>query len=159
MIERIPTVSTPGSGCTYAVVGDRYRFLATGDDTDGRYAFFEAMVYPGGGPPPHVHSREDEGFYVLEGEVAFDIDGTRRTAAPGTMLNVPIGALHSFKNETDRPAKMLIWVTPAGIEKMFQEIGTLVADSSTMPSPPTQAEIERIMAVAPQYGIEIKMPQ
>jgi hypothetical protein len=52
------------SGCTYAVVGDHYRFLATGDDTEGRYAFFEALVYPGGGPPPHVQSREDEAFFV-----------------------------------------------------------------------------------------------
>jgi len=158
MIQRIPKISTPGSGCTYAVVGNRYRFLATGDDTDGRYASFEALVYPGGGPPPHVHSREDEGFFILEGEVAFYIDGARRTAGPGTMLNVPIDLVHSFKNETERPAKMLVWAVPAGLDKMFQEAGTRVTDPSIVPSPPTPAEIERIMAVAPRYGIEIKVP-
>ncbi len=159
MIERMPKISLPGSGSTYSVVGDLYRFLATGDDTDGRYAFFEAAVFPGGGPPPHIHSREDEGFYVLEGEVAFYVDGNLRVAGPGTMLNVPVGVLHSFKNETDRPAKMLIWVAPAGIERMFQEIGSLVSDPSMAPSPPTPADIERILAVAPRYGIEIKLPQ
>jgi len=154
----MPKISMPGSGSTYAVGGDLYRFLATGDDTDGRYAFFEAAVFPGGGPPPHIHSREDEGFYVLEGEVAFYVDGNLRVAGPGTMLNLPVGVLHSFKNETDRPASMLIWVAPAGIEKMFQEIGTLVSDLSMAPSRPTPADIERILAVAPRYGIEIKVP-
>ncbi len=158
MIERMPKISMPRSGCTYAVVGDLYRFLATGDDTDGRYAFFEAAVHPGGGPPPHLHRREEEGFYVLEGEVAFYVDGSRRAAGPGTMLNLPVGVLHWFENETDRPARMLIWVAPAGIERMFQEVGTLVADPSIVPSPPSPTDIERIMAIAPSYGIEIKVP-
>jgi quercetin dioxygenase-like cupin family protein len=63
-----PTVREPGEGKVIAVVGDVYRFLATGEETDGRYAMFEAVVSPGGGPPPHIHSREEESFYVLDGE-------------------------------------------------------------------------------------------
>jgi hypothetical protein len=74
------------------------------------------------------------------------------------MLNLPVGVLHWFKNETDRPAKTLVWVAPAGLEKMFQEMGTLVAASSFVPSPPGPAEIERIMGIAPRYGIEKKVP-
>jgi mannose-6-phosphate isomerase-like protein (cupin superfamily) len=70
-----PVINTPPQGRTIAVVGDVYRFLATGDDTNGKYALFEALVGPGGGPPPHVHSREEEGFYVLEGEITFTING------------------------------------------------------------------------------------
>jgi mannose-6-phosphate isomerase-like protein (cupin superfamily) len=62
-----PTIRTSTQGRTIAVVGDVYRFLATGEDTNGKYALFEAIVPPGGGPPPHVHSREEEGFYILEG--------------------------------------------------------------------------------------------
>ena len=57
-----PTIRKPVEGHTIAVVGDVYRFLATGEDTNGKYALFEALVGPGGGPPPHVHSREEEGF-------------------------------------------------------------------------------------------------
>ena len=60
-------------GSTITLVGDVYRFLATGEDTNGKYALFEALVPPGGGPPPHVHSREEEGFYVLEGEITFSV--------------------------------------------------------------------------------------
>jgi hypothetical protein len=52
-------IRTPTEGRTIAVVGDIYRFLATGDDTNGKYALLEAIVPPGGGPPSHVHSREE----------------------------------------------------------------------------------------------------
>ncbi len=55
-----PTLRLPGEGRTICVVGDVYRFLATGEDTGGKYAMWEAIVPPGGGPPPHIHSREEE---------------------------------------------------------------------------------------------------
>jgi mannose-6-phosphate isomerase-like protein (cupin superfamily) len=83
-----------GEGRTLAVVGDVYRFLATGEDTDGRYALWEAIVPPGGGPPPHVHSREEEGFYILEGEITLQIGGERLVATPGTFANMPVGTPH-----------------------------------------------------------------
>src|SRR5262245_34966712 len=66
-----PIVVHAGDGPTIGLVGDTYRFLAVGGQTSGRYAIWETIVPPGGGPPPHIQSREDEGFYVLEGEVAF----------------------------------------------------------------------------------------
>ena len=118
-----PTVRGPGEGKTIAVVGDVYRFLATGDETDGRYAMFEAVVAPGGGPPPHVHSREEESFYVLEGEITFQVGDQQIVAKAGTFANMPVGSLHSFKNCLDKPARMIISVAPAGLEKMFMEVG------------------------------------
>ena len=51
--------------------GDEYRFLATGKETDGGYFLVEAIVPPGGGPPLHTQTREEEAFYVLEGELTF----------------------------------------------------------------------------------------
>jgi len=71
------TIRKSAESRTIAVVGDVYRFLATGEDTNGKYALWEAIVPPGGGPPPHVHSREEEGFYVLEGEITFTVNGER----------------------------------------------------------------------------------
>ncbi len=79
-----PTLRPLGKGRTIAVVGDVYRVLATGEETGGKYALWEALVPPGGGPPPHVHSREEEGFYVLEGEIAFTVNGERVVATAGT---------------------------------------------------------------------------
>ena len=147
-----------GEGRTVAVVGDVYRFLATGDDTNGKYALFEALVGPGGGPPPHVHSREEEGFYVLEGEITFTVNGERVVAKAGMFANMPVGTPHSFKNESNKPAKMLISLAPAGLEKMFFEVGVPLPEGATTALPPIKEEIEKLLAIAPSYGIEIRLP-
>lgn len=153
-----PTLRAPAEGRTIAVVGDVYRFLATGEDTNGKYAQWEAIVPPGGGPPPHVHSREEEAFYILEGEITFQIGAERVVATAGMFANMPVGTPHSFKNESDRPAKMLISVAPAGLEGMFFEVGVPVDQGATTAQPPTKQEIEKLLAVAPHYGIEIRLP-
>src|SRR6266513_6541380 len=153
-----PTLRKSTEGRTVAVVGDVYRFLATGEDTNGKYALWEAIVPPGGGPPPHVHSREEEGFYILEGEITFQIGDQRIVASAGMFANMPVGTPHSFRNESDKSAKMLILVAPAGLEKMFFEIGVPVAQGATTAAPPTKEEIEKLLTVAPRYGIEIRLP-
>ena len=115
-----------GEGKMIAAAGDLYRFLAGGEHTGQRYAIWEALVPPGGGPPPHVQSREDEGFYILEGEIAFVTDRQKVIGCKGTFLNVPRGVVHSFKNESNVDARMLLIVAPAGMETMFEETGTVV---------------------------------
>ena len=153
-----PIIRTPQQGRTVALVGDVYRFLATGEDTNGKYALIEALVGPGGGPPPHVHSREEEGFYILEGEITFTVNGERVVATAGMFANMPVGTPHSFKNEGNKPVKMLVSVAPAGLEKMFMEIGVPLAEGATTALPPTREDIEKLLAIAPKYGIEIKLP-
>ena len=153
-----PTLRIPGKGRTIAVVGDVYRVLATGDDTNGKYALLEALVPPGGGPPPHVHSREEEGFFILEGEITFTVNGEKIVAKAGTFANMPVGTPHSFKNVSGQPAKMLISVAPAGLEQMFMEVGVPLAEGATTALPPTKEEIEKLFEVAPRYGVEIRLP-
>jgi quercetin dioxygenase-like cupin family protein len=156
-MTREPVFSRPGEGRTVAVVGDIYRFLAVGAQTGGRYALWEADVFPGGGPPPHTHTREEESFYVLEGEITFYVDDERIVARAGTSANMPPGVWHRFKNETDVPVKMLISVAPAGLEEMFFEVGQpTTPDAQAVP--PTREEIEKLLAVAPRYGLEIRLP-
>src|SRR5580700_5421027 len=151
-------VKQPAEGRTIGVVGDVYRFLATGDDTNGQYAMFEAIVPPGGGPPPHVHSREVEAFYVLEGEITFHVGEKRWIAGAGTFAHMPVGTRHSFKNDGQRPARMLITVAPAGLEKMFFEIAQPVAPGATAAPAPTQETLDKLLSIAPTYGIEIHLP-
>lgn len=149
----------PQEGRKVGIVGDLYRFLATGEETGGKYALFEATVSPGSGPPPHTHSREEEGFWVLEGEMTFLLGDQKIVAGPGMFLNMPIGSLHCFKNESNATARMLIYVAPAGLEQMFFEVGTsLPAEAETAPLP-SQADIEKLLEVAPRYGVEIQVPQ
>src|SRR5580704_11032223 len=123
-----PVLRQTTEGRTIAVVGDVYRFLATGEDTNGKYALWEAIVPPGGGPPPHVHSREEEGFYILEVEITLQIGDQRLMATAGMFANMPVGTPHSFKNKGNQPAKMLISIAPAGLEKMFMEVGVPLAE-------------------------------
>lgn len=153
-----PVLRHSGDGRTIGVVGDVYRFLATGDETDGKYALIEALVPPGGGPPPHVHSREEEAFYILEGEITVTVEDKRVIAGPGTFANMPIGSQHSFKNESKQPAKMLITVAPAGLERMFLEVGRPVPAGATSAPLPTKEDFEKLLAVAPKYGIELRLP-
>jgi len=145
-------------GRTIAVVGDVYRFLATGAETNGKYALWDALVLPGGGPPPHVHSREEEGFFILEGEVTFQIGDDRRLLTAGMFANMPVGQPHAFRNESARPARMLISVAPAGLEEMFFEIGTPLPQGSVAAPARDQAEIEKLLEAAPRYGIEVLLP-
>ena len=72
--------------------------------------------------------------------------------------NMPVGTPHSFKNESNKPAKMLTLVAPAGLEKMFMEIGVPLAEGATTALPPTRQDVEKLLAVAPKYGIEIRLP-
>ena len=79
-------------------------------------------------------------------------------ARAGTFANMPVGTPHSFKNESDRPARVLISVAPAGLEQMFFEVGVPLAEGTTTAPPPTKDEIEKLLAVAPGYGITILLP-
>jgi quercetin dioxygenase-like cupin family protein len=153
-----PTIRKDHEGRTITVVGDVYRFLATGAETNGQYAQWEAVVPPGGGPPPHVHSREEEGFYILEGEIILRLGEERVVATAGTFANMPVGTPHSFKNETDRPARMVITIAPAGLENMFFELGGPAVHGATTAPAPTHAEIERLVAIASRYGVTILLP-
>lgn len=147
----------PTEGRTIAVVGDVYRFLVTGAETGGEYAMWQAIVMPGGGPPPHIHTREVESFFVIAGEITFMLGEERRIARAGTFISVPIGALHAFKNEGADRAEMLLWVAPAGLEQMFFETGVEVPEGTTTAGPPTHEEIEKLLEIAPRYGVEIRL--
>lgn len=148
----------PASRPVVAVVGDRYTILASGEETGGAYALFDALVPPGGGPPPHSHSREDEEFFVIAGQLSFFDRGQRSLAGPGTFVRAPRHSLHGFRNEGPEPARMLIVVRPAGLERFFLEIGTRLPDAAATIPPFTEADKARLLAVAPRYGIEIAVP-
>jgi mannose-6-phosphate isomerase-like protein (cupin superfamily) len=144
----------PSQGHSLSVVGDIVTFKAMGEDTNGQYTLFELQVDPEIGPPPHIHHREDEAFYIQEGELEFQLGDQTVIATPGTFLYSPKGHLHSFKNITNQRAKMLVWCMPAGIEKYFVEVGVLVDDPDAPSRPATPEAIERVLAAAPKYGIQ-----
>lgn len=147
-----------GQGDSYWVLGDLYTFKAVSEETDGKYALLELVIQPQNSTPSHIHSREAEAFFIEEGKVEFQLDDRTILATPGTFVHSPPGQIHQFTNVGSQPAKMLCWATPAGIEKFFAAIGTKVENPNSSPPPVTPADIEKVMLLAPQYGITILPP-
>ena len=78
---------------------------------------------PAAGRPAHVHTREEEAFFVLRGRLTFRLDDAVVEVGPGTFLNVPRGTKHRFSNDSASEAEMIFWFAPAGIEGLFDELG------------------------------------
>lgn len=127
--------------------GDEYRYLATGEETDGAYYLVEAIVPPGGGPPTPIQTREEEAFYILEDTRTFYGDEGEIEAGSGTYLNVPKGAKHRFRNNGDTTARMLFFC-PAGIEGLFEDLGKMT------PSEDLNSAITALNEIGAAYGVE-----
>lgn len=149
--QPISSHSIPRTGDRLWVVGDIYTFKATGAETGGAYTAIEMNVSPNCGPPLHRHTREDEAFYILEGELEFLVDGRKRVVSAGEFVHAPRNSVHRFANCTDARARMLVMTVPAGIEEFFGEIGDPVTDPAQAPP----LDVARIVAAAPRYGLEI----
>ena len=129
-----------------------------GEDTGGAFALSELTAHTEFGPPPHVHNNEDESYYVLEGELEFIDDGHAFTAGPGSFVYLPRGRLHVHRNAGETPARALVLVAPAGVERFIEEAGEPAADTSSVPPPPEMPQLQRIVEIASKYGIEVPPP-
>ena len=151
-------VLSAGSGPAAWVVGDLYTIKASGRETGGAFCLIEVAVPPQSGPPPHVHQREDEAFYIVDGEFKVSIDGKELTAGPGSWVRLAKGSLHHFKNVGTSTGKMLIHATPAGLDEFFLEAGRDARTRTPEAGAATEADVQRLLEVAPKYGVEIKLP-
>jgi quercetin dioxygenase-like cupin family protein len=134
--------------------GDRYDLLATGEETNNAFFQFEATVATGGGPPPHVHRREDESFYVVSGDLEILIGDSTHRAKAGDFIFVPRGTVHGFKNLGDNTAVQLVTFVPAGMDGYFRDVFTPVTDPKAAPPPITDELIRKMQEAAPKYGVE-----
>lgn len=159
MIDNIKTVNED-QGKHLSVVGDTYRIIISGKQTDGAYAVIDMLVPPGGGPGPHTHKDIQEMFYVVDGAIDFKMEEGSYTANKGSFVNIPLGgAVHSFKNTTDRVAHLLCTVVPAGLDSFFEEIGKPVKpDRFLSPKAPTIEELNKLKSLAEKYGQELYPP-
>jgi len=151
----------PGAGQTVWMGGgsDLIAVRATGEDTNGAFALCDSLVPPGAGaPPPHIHQREDEAWYVLEGEFTFLAGERWIEAGAGSFIYAPRGILHTFKNVGESVGRLLTLFTPAGAEQFFTEVGEPGTDVSTSPAPLGPEAIGRLVAAAERYGIAFPPP-
>lgn len=144
----------PGEGwAVWMPVGRLLTRKISAEQTGGAYSLFEDTVPPQQGEPPHIHHREDEGVYVVEGEFEFSLDGAPVSAGPGSLVYVPRGSLHAFKNVGTGGGRLLLSHTPGGLhERFFEEVGEVVTDRTTSPADPP--DTRDLAAVAARYGTE-----
>lgn len=139
-----------------AIMGNLYKCLTSGEDTGGAYALFEILIPPRDlGPPPHIHRNEDEAFYIIEGDYTFSLDDREFSAKPGDFVFLPRGIKHWSRSNYDSVGRVLNLLTPAGLEKLFDIIGTPVEDFTKPPPPPTNEDLVKIVTEAPKFGIEL----
>ena len=142
-------VVLPGEGHTLDINGGRYTIKASSEDTAGAYTLIEMFLPPSSGPPPHLHEREEESFYILEGTLLFQVGDESLTAGAGAYIKAPRGVRHALKNVGTAPARIILLVTPAGLEKFFEEISQPVGET------PSAQTLEKAKEIAPKYGITL----
>ena len=141
-------------GESLTVVGDVITFKLTGADTAERFVLGEGLVAPGGGPPPHLHEREDELFDVLDGRMEFCIESTRYVLGAGDAAWAPRNVVHAFRNVGDRPLRTIVIALPTNFERFYGECGEPFRPGGELPRP-TPEGIQKLLATAPKYGLQI----
>ena len=154
------TAVAPKEGPSVSVLGDTYRIVVGGEQTNGVYALIDMLIPPKGGPGPHSHATFQEAFYILDGEIKVITKEKIYTATKSSYVNIPFdGPVHKFTNETDRVAHIVCITTPAGMEKMFLELGKPVAAGTLLPIPQmTPEELKRLQGIAEKYEQKLYPP-
>lgn len=119
------TIVRAGERSPLDVLGMPLRFLCDSRETGGAWALFEEEIPLGMGPPPHRHDW-DEAYYILDGEVDFDIDGTPVKSKKGDLNYLPRNTVHGFKGASSVPARVLIFSAPAHSSEFFEEMNSEV---------------------------------
>lgn len=139
------TTVRAGERAPLNVLGMPLRFLCDARETGGAWSLFEEEVPLGMGPPPHRHDW-DEAYYVLDGEVDFEIDGRLVKTRAGDFNYLPRNTIHSFKGASTSPARVLIFAAPAHASNFFEEVNDQVR---SLPD-----DLKKIPEIGLRHGIE-----
>ena len=136
-----------------SVVGEGITIKVSSSDTNGAFTIFEDVTPPLGGPPLHVHDVQDEWWYILEGELVFEVDGKEFHAGPGDSVFAPHGSRHAFMNPGRSPARSLITVVPGGLDLFFEDVSVAAPTAAeAAANPQLLAELFR------KHGMEMLGP-
>jgi quercetin dioxygenase-like cupin family protein len=152
-----PIAHGPGDGEQLWFLGVLVTIKSSAETTDGRVAVIEHLAPQGFGSPLHVHHREDEWFYVLEGELTFWVGGELIDAPAGSFVYGPRDIPHTFVVASEQ-ARFLLVTEPAGFEGFVRAFGEPAATATLPPPSSTPPDFERLAALAAEHGMEILGP-
>jgi mannose-6-phosphate isomerase-like protein (cupin superfamily) len=137
-------------GTTIGAIGLDITMKTNGDCTRGAYSLFEYSIPPGvHGPPPHIHTREDESFICLAGRLMVQLGDEHFELVHGDYLLLPRDVVHAFTNPFDEEARVISVVSPAGLERYYQALAEM---------PPGKRDMAKMMSIMEDFGIELKLP-
>ena len=128
--------------------GESSQLRLRAEQTDGLFSLTESTLQPGSEQAPlHMHSREDETFYVIEGTITAHVGDQTRDLGPGESVWLPRGVPHRIEASGGEPVRLLMLIAPAGLERFFEEVDAMHA-AGTLDS-------EAMRETAARYGITI----
>jgi len=142
-----PVIVSPGEGRDF---GDGLLCRITSASTGGAYCAFEQRLAPGQGVPLHVHSREDEVYYILEGQLDMQCGQRSFTAEAGAMVVIPRGIPHAFHNPAETPIRFLNLFIPGGFDDFVAELNQLLPEDA--------ADEDKRNVIRRKYGVEFLSP-
>lgn len=134
------------AGKTWNIFGLKIVGKIMSEETAGQYAVVMSTTPPAGGPPLHVHEKEDELFYVVKGTYEFRCGDDLRTVSEGALVHLPRRKPHSFKNIGDTPGVLLNTISPGGFEGFFEEIDQLPKNQPL--------DRKKVAEIAANYGLK-----
>jgi mannose-6-phosphate isomerase-like protein (cupin superfamily) len=150
-----PLWRAPDTGPTLDVFGVTHIYKAMANDTGQQFSVWESIVPPGAGTPAHTHTREDEAFYVLSGEILIEVEGAADPLrlGPGGFLFAPRCRRHAYRNMGTVAAHLLVFAIPgAGLDSMFAAFDAASKRTAHM------LAIDTIAEIAEQHGVVIHPP-
>ena len=136
-----PVIMTPEDAETIRPFGIDMKVMLGAEHTGGTFSAIFAEVKPGEGPPPHLHRDREEYFFVVEGTYSLSVNGNESTIGPGTLVFVPRGTVHAFKNVSSTVGKMLEWTIPGDNGDYFRAMNKMETTGGF--NPETFAAINR----------------
>ncbi|PYK56018.1 MAG: cupin domain-containing protein [Verrucomicrobia bacterium] len=146
MSEKSAAIVRQSEARVLRAFGEEMTILLGGERTAGTLAMWTAVTRPSGGPPPHYHLNEDETIHVIDGRLAFFLNGKWNEVGPGGTAFIPRGVVHTFKNVGDGPSRHLTITTPSGFEKFFARCAEEFAKTDN-------PDMSRIIEIGREHGI------
>lgn len=146
----------PGKGESVWSLGGRFTIKAGGANGSLALAVVEALAFRDTEPPLHIHRREDEAWYVLDGQMTFHVGGEALVAGTGAFAFAPRGLPHSFTVDVE-PTRVLVFTAPSGFERFATELG-VPATSDEPPAGLAMPAPEVLGPIGERYGIEVVGP-
>jgi quercetin dioxygenase-like cupin family protein len=141
-----------GHGSPVTMFDQRVVILSRASQTGGSLGAIEVTSLQGGAPPMHIHDREDEAFYILEGDYTVFVGDEQIQANPGAWAYGPRGTRHGYRVESPT-GRHISLILPGGFESFFEEVAEFA-----IPGTPPPAVMERMSAVATRYGVKLLGP-